>query len=366
MKVLHVEAGRHRYGGAEQVGYLVRGLADAGIDQVVVCAEGSEVAAAYRDLPARREPIPMRGEADLPMVARLARSVRRHRPDLVHLHSRRGADTLGAIAARWAGVPVVLSRRVDNPEPAWLARLRYRLPDRVVAISRAIHDLLRDAGIPQHRLTCIRSAVDVELYRPAPDDAGWLGTRFGLAPDALPIGMVAQFIDRKGHDDLVAAAPMILHERPSAVFLLFGRGPREAAIRGRVRSLGLDGAFVFAGFRDDLPRILPGLRLLMHPARREGLGVALMQAAACGVPVVACRAGGIPEVVRPDVNGVLVEPGDVRGLARAALGVLNDDGRALKLAHGGRRLAVEEFSVQTMTDAHIELYNELLSDNHDG
>lgn len=359
MKVVHVEAGRHMYGGAEQVGYLVRGLAAAGVEQVVVCPEGSEVAAFMAELPAACEPIPMRGEADLTTIPRLARSIQRQRPDLVHLHSRRGADTLGALAGRLAGVPLVLSRRVDNPEPAALARLRYWLPDRVIAISRAIYDILRAAGVPEDRLACIRSAVDVERYRPDPDPS-WLRGELGLAPDSTPVGMVAQFIERKGHADLVAAAPAILRDHPSTTFLLFGRGPLESAVRDRVRQQGLDGSFVFAGFREDLARILPCLDLVVHPARREGLGVALLQAAACGVPVVACRAGGIPEVVRPDVNGILVEPGDTEGLARGTLAVLNDPKRSERLSRGARRLAVEEFSVRTMTDRHVELYRELV------
>jgi glycosyltransferase involved in cell wall biosynthesis len=362
VRVVHVEAGRHLYGGAEQVRYLVRGLAAEGVEQVVVTAAGSEVAGSMAELRVRSEPIPMRGELDLSVVPRLAALIRGRGADLVHLHSRRGADTLGALAARRAGVPIVLSRRVDNPEPAVLARLRYRLPDRVVAISRAIYELLREVGVPERKLACIRSAVDVDRYRPEPDTA-WLRDEFGLGPDADPVGMVAQFIERKGHADLLRAAPGILRRRPSTVFLLFGRGPLESTIRARVRELGLEHAVVFAGFRADLPRILPGLRLLIHPAHREGLGVALLQASACGVPIVAYRAGGIPEIVRPDLNGVLVEPGDVDGLARAASAILEDSERAGAMARAARRLAVEELSVQKMTAAHIELYTKLLTHN---
>ena len=122
MRLLHLEAGKHLYGGALQVLLLVEGLERRGIQNLLVVPKGSEVAeeAARRGLPVQT--VPMAGEADLLFPVRFFRLIRSAAPDLVHLHSRRGADTLGALGARWAGVPVVLTRRVDNPEPSWAVR----------------------------------------------------------------------------------------------------------------------------------------------------------------------------------------------------------------------------------------------------
>ena len=137
MRILHVEAGRHLYGGARQVLYLARGLKLRSVEQTLVCPVGSEIeAAAIRhDRPV--ESVKMAGDADWMLTFRLRRLFRRLEPDIVHVHSRRGADTFGGRAARRADIPAVLSRRVDNPESR-VGRRKYRDYDQVIAISRAV------------------------------------------------------------------------------------------------------------------------------------------------------------------------------------------------------------------------------------
>ena len=122
MKVLHVEAGKHLYGGALQVVFLLRGLKARGVDSVLACPIGSAIAQEAAPH-ARVVEMTMKGDADLGLVGRLRRLIREIKPDVVHLHSRRGSDLWGAIAARLEGVPVVLSRRVDNPESRLVVKL---------------------------------------------------------------------------------------------------------------------------------------------------------------------------------------------------------------------------------------------------
>lgn len=360
MKILHVESGRHLYGGALQVIFLLRGLDAAGVESVLVCPEESDVEKMALRNGFRIRPLPMRGDADLALIARLYRLIRAERPDLVHLHSRRGADVLGGVAARLAGVPAVLSRRVDNPEPRWRAAVKYRLYDRVVTISEGIRRVLLAEGLPPQKVVCVPSAVDTDLYRPD-GDPNWFRREFGLESDERAVGMIAQFIPRKGHRSLVDAAPAILAHHPRTRFLLFGRGPERGAVEALVAERRLSDRFLFAGFRDDLPRILPNLDLIAHPAAMEGLGVALLQAAACGVPVVACRAGGIPEAVRDGETGLLVEPGDAPALAAAVNRLLDDPRLARRYGATGRILAEREFSVAAMVNGNLAVYESVLA-----
>ncbi|MGV3742052.1 MAG: glycosyltransferase, partial [Burkholderiaceae bacterium] len=141
MRILHVEAGKHYYGGARQVAYIVEGLAGRGVDNILACPVNAEIANAV-GASAKIHEISMHGDADAGMAFRLAKLIRAEKPDLVHLHSRRGADLWGGVAARMAGVPCVLSRRVDNPEARWLVALKYRLYDHVITISEGIRDVL--------------------------------------------------------------------------------------------------------------------------------------------------------------------------------------------------------------------------------
>lgn len=363
MKVLHVESGMHLYGGALQVLFLLRGLQALATEQILVCPQGSailELAPAYAD---RVHAVPMRGDADLVLIGRLCRILRKEQPDLVHLHSRRGADALGGIAARLAGIPTILSRRVDNPEPRWLVAAKYRLYSHVVTISEAIRQVLLAEGLPAEKVTCVSSAVDTECYRPHVQRA-WFRRVFALGRDERAVGMVAQFIPRKGHRVLLEAIPQVLREHPRTRFLLFGRGPEQSAIRRCVELNGLAERVVFAGFRDDLPRILPCLDLLVHPALLEGLGVALLQAAACRLAVVASRIGGIPEIIRSGENGELVAPGDADALATAISRLLADPVLAGQYGQAGRERVLRSFSVQAMAEGNAAVYARVLGRPH--
>lgn len=359
MKVVHVEGGRHLYGGALQVLFLLEGLAREGVDNLLVCPPGSDVAARARGLGIGVREVPLAGDHDLIFIARLARILRTERADLVHLHSRRGVDVLGGIAARLAGIPGVLSRRVDNPEPRLAAAVKYRLYDRVITISEGIRRVLLAAGVPARKVICVPSAVDTERYRPGRGDRGAFRAEFGLAEGERTVAMIAQFIPRKGHRTLIDAMPAVLREHPRTRFLLFGRGPEEQRIRSLVAERSLNERVTFAGFRDDLEHVLPCIDLVVHPAYMEGLGVSLLQAAACGVPIVASAVGGIPEVVRDGENGLLVRSGDAVALAGAIARLLADAGLRNRNGAAGRHLVESEFSVAAMVREHLAIYGEM-------
>ena len=238
MRILHLETGTHLYGGALQVLLLVDGLQAKGIENLLVVPRGSEVEseALRRGLPVH--PLPIAGEADLRFPARFRGLIRSAAPDLVHLHSRRGADTLGGLGARWAGVPVIMTRRVDNPETEWSLGTKYRLFDRVITISHAIRTVLIRQGVDPEKITCVHSALDAEPYS-KPCNRKLFRETLGLEGDGPTVGMAAQFIPRKGYDVLLEAIPTVLRHHPDARFLLFGKGPLREEISGKVLSSGL-------------------------------------------------------------------------------------------------------------------------------
>jgi glycosyltransferase involved in cell wall biosynthesis len=351
---MHVEAGRHLYGGAMQVFYLLRGLHERGVENLLVCPAGSAIAAAAAPF-AQIRAVPLRGDLDVSFGWRLWRLVREERPDILHIHSRRGADLWGGLVAGLSGQTAILTRRVDNPEPACLARWKYRPYRHLVAISEGIRRVMLAQGVQEDRLTCVRSAIDIRPYAQAADRE-WFRGEFNLPKHAVAVGVIAQLIKRKGHRFLIEAAPGILQACPDARFLIFGKGPESGRLEALCRETGVFDAFRFTGFREDLAKILPNLQLVVHPALMEGLGIALLQACAAGVPIVAARAGGIPEVVRDDVNGVLVEPGDAAGLARAVSALLQDPDRRARLGRSGEALVAAEFSVEAMVDGNLSIY----------
>lgn len=360
MKIMHVETGRHFYGGAQQVIWLIEGLAARGVENLLVCPPDSGI-----DKFARAADIPVcnlrcGGDLDVRFAWQLNRLARREKPDIVHCHSRRGADFLGGQALALTGIPAVLSRRVDNRESGWLARWRYRPFRKIIAISEHIGNVLVDCDIERERLTVIRSAVDVDSINQSPDCAAFR-REFGLDEDDFIVAMVAQFIPRKGHRYLFDVIPNLRDNYPNMRVILFGSGPDEAHLRELATRLNLFGTVQFAGFRDDLDDYLACFDLLVHPAEKEGLGVAMLKAAAAGVPVLAFDTAGAREAVVHGKTGVLVPPENTTTLQKAIALLIDERRMRRELGETGRQRMKDEFRVDTMIDRHIGLYESVMN-----
>tara|TARA_R110001599_G_scaffold64023_4_gene179588 strand:- start:275836 stop:276924 length:1089 start_codon:yes stop_codon:yes gene_type:complete len=359
MKVLHVEAGKHYYGGARQVAYIIEGLANRGVDNFLACPIAADIAAAV-GATAQVYPLKMSGDVDVGMVLRLVRLIRAIKPDLVHLHSRRGADSWGGLAAKICGVPCVLSRRVDNPESRLQVAIKYRLYDHVITISEGIRQVLLAEGLASQRVTCVRSAVDATPYL-VPVERNAFLQEFALPADSVIVGIVAQLIERKGHRYLIEAIDVLHHTYPKLRVLVFGKGPLQAALQQEVTQRKLMEVIRFAGFRNDLPQWLGGLDLLVHPADMEGLGVSLLQASAAAVPIIASRAGGLPEAVADGISGILIPPGDVSTLITAMQRLLDDADLRHQFGAAGRQRILREFSVDAMVEGNLAVYRRVLA-----
>ncbi|MFQ6005493.1 MAG: glycosyltransferase [Woeseia sp.] len=361
MKILHVETGRHLYGGAQQVIYLAAALDRQGIENILVCVPGSDIDIAARDTGIRVSNIECAGDHDLAFAFRLRLRLMDESPDLIHCHSRRGGDFIGGLAAAGTPVPAVISRRVDNAEPALIAGLRYRPYRKVIAISESVASALRDSGVDDDRLVVIRSAVDTDRFAKPPDcDA--FRAEFRLSDGDFVVAAIAQLIPRKGHRFLLEAAADLMGKYPNLRLIIFGQGPLEADLRERTSRLRLGGTVQFAGYRPDLDNYLACIDLLVHPALAEGLGVASLKAAAAGVPVVGFAAGGLREAVADGETGLLVTPGDVAALGEAMARLIDNDELRRELGRAGRKRMQAKFSIDTMANRHRQLYETILND----
>jgi glycosyltransferase involved in cell wall biosynthesis len=361
VKILHVETGMHLYGGALQVRYLLEGLQARGVDNLLLCPSGSDIAGAAATS-AKVFAVPMRGELDANFAWRMLQIIKQEKPDILHIHSRRGADLWGSLVARLSGQVAILTRRVDNPEPGWLARWKYRPFQKIITISEGIRSVLLSEGLPAEKVTCIHSAVDYAAWQQS-RDRGWFAREFGLPEDARAVGVIAQLIERKGHRYLIEAAPSILARIPETYFLFFGQGSLKEELEALCKARNVRDRVIFAGFRGDMPRIMPNLDVVAHPALMEGLGVSLLQASAAGVPVVAAHAGGIPEIVKDGINGLLIAPGSAQALSDALSDMLSDPLRAQAFGRAGKLVVSDMFSIEAMVTNNHEAYIRTLIDN---
>lgn len=364
IRVVHVEAGRHLYGGALQVKYLLQGLNNYPVHNILVCPPDSHIEHACLDLAAQQSniqvvPTPLNGDLDWRMCSRIREVIRDYQADTVHIHSRRGADIWAAWAGKQCKKSVLLTRRVDNTEPRWFARWKYNhWYDGVVCISDGIQKVLIDEGVDQRRVKTIRSVVDTDFCRVAPDRA-WFDQTFSYANDDIVIGVVAQLIERKGHKVLFEALKPIFAKNKRVQLMVLGKGPLRQTLQDWVREQQLEQRIRFFGFRDDIQRVLPNLYLVAHPAFTEGLGVALLQAAACGVPVVASSVGGIPEAVADQEHGLLVSPNNVQQLTLALQRLIQNPELRNRWGVKARERMVNEFSIAAMAKQYFDIYKNL-------
>ena len=361
MKIVHVETGRHFYGGAQQVIWLIKGLAVRGIDNILICPPGSGI-----DIAARKAGIPVRnlecaGDLDFRFAWRLRQMVNGEKPDVVHCHSRRGSDFLGGQALALTRIPAVLSRRVDNAESGWIAKLRYWPFRKVIAISEHVARVLAEAGLDLVRLETIRSAVDVDSVNLEPDCEAFR-KEFEIDDGDFVVAMVSQFIPRKGHRFLFDVIPNLRDTYPNIRVLLFGGGPGEEDLRALAMRLNLFGTLQFVGFREDIDDYFACIDLLVHPATNEGLGVAMLKAASARVPVLAFDTAGAREAVVHGKTGILVPPADVAMLQKAIAVMIDETEMRGEFGGAGRQRMEDEFAVETMVERHVELYESVIND----
>ena len=242
-----------------------------------------------------------------------------------------------------------------------LAAIRYRPFRKIIAISQAVATALRDVGVEDEKIVIIRSAVDAAPFD-RPYGRADIEAAFGIRPEEFAIAAAGQLIERKGHRFLVEAVAALKQSQGPFKLVIFGSGELEEALREQTARLGVGKIVQFAGYREDLDALLGCFDLLVHPALAEGLGVVTLKAQAASVPVIGFRAGGLPEAVIDGETGMLVPPGDVAALTGAMATLMNDDDRRAILGRNGKARMQAEFSIDSMVDRHLELYESILHD----
>jgi glycosyltransferase involved in cell wall biosynthesis len=358
--VLHIDTERTWRGGQQQAAWLLEGMIARGWPTAVVCPPRSilEERGRARSWPVHA--VAMHSELDIAAGRRIARIARAGNLAILHAHSSH-ALALGLWARFFdRRLGLVASRRVDFPiRKHFLSHLKYStgVLDRIICISEAIRAQLVADGVPASKLVVIPSGVDTRRFagaRPAPH----FRRSLGIPASHLVIGTVAALADHKDYPTLLRAARLVLDKEPDISFVAVGDGPLHKEATDLARELGLGKRFLFLGFREDVGCLLKVFDIFVLASKTEGLGTSVLDAQALGLPVAACRAGGIPEIVTDRETGLLVPPGDPPALAAALLELARDP--ELREALGARaKKAVQEHDISRTVEAHLELYRSL-------
>jgi glycosyltransferase involved in cell wall biosynthesis len=382
MRIVHVIT-RLIIGGAQENTLLtVEGLHHAYGDDVTLItgpAEGPE-----GDLFGRAERLGLKVEL-MPELVRairpgtdwkayraLRRSIRRLRPEVVHTHSSKAG--IVARAAAWdERVPAVVHTIHGLPfgpsESPWRNRLYVALErwaarrcHAIVSVCDAMTEQALAAGVGRPEMfRTVYSGMDVDAFLNPPRPREEVRRELGLADDEVAFATVARLFERKGHDDILAAAPAVLKADPRVRFVFIGDGILRDRLIAETERLGLRHAFHFVGLVPParIPELLAAADAVVHPSLREGLARVLPQALLVGRPVISYDVDGAREVVLPE-TGALLKPRDVPGLAGAVLRLAADPGLRQAMGQEGRRRFAEQFRHETMTRQLRSLYEELL------
>jgi glycosyltransferase involved in cell wall biosynthesis len=363
MKSVHIDTAKTWRGGQNQVLHLVNGLGELGHAAVLVAHDAGELKRRAQE-GLRFVGFTPRSEFDVHAAWQLAKVFRDVQPDVIHAHDPMGiALTAMALQMRngLTSTPlVVAARRVDfHLKRHAFSRWKHSRVDVFIAASRVIAGILVDDGIAEERIDVVHDGVNIGLVDKQPVvDAH---ATFWLPRGAPLVGNVAALAAHKGQKHLVTAAKAIVRHVPDARVLIVGEGELREPLERQIKELGLERHVLLTGFRADAIGLIKSFDVFVLCSVTEGLGSAMLEAMAAGKPVVATRAGGIPEAIVDGETGILVPPNDPESLASAITCLLNDPEHRERLAAAGRQRVIAEFSVERMVQNTLAVYQRRLS-----
>jgi glycosyltransferase involved in cell wall biosynthesis len=377
MRVMHVIAMLELGGSQQNTLHTCTRLAERGHDVILCHGPGGLLEARARLGPFRTIRLPhllrrIDPLADVRAYRELRAVMRDQVPDVVHTHGSK-AGVLGRVAARRAGVPLVVHTVHGwsySPYHPPLLRMAYRQAERLarrhtdhlISVSRLDIDYGLEEALVPASWSIIRSGIDIAYFATSTSGREDFRSRWGVREDDVLVVNPSCLKPQKAPLDFVRAAARASRDESRLRFLIAGDGVLRREVEDLTRSLGLEGKLCVAGWQDDMRSVFQAADIVSLTSHWEGLPRSLVQARAARRPVVATRVNGVPEVIVDGVNGYLVEPMDVSGLAAAYVALARDP--ALRRRLGGDGAGLEEFDQDLMVDEQERLYNRLLAAVH--
>jgi glycosyltransferase involved in cell wall biosynthesis len=339
----------------------------------VIACPGGTMADEITSLGFKVVPLPIRGELsplnDWLAMRRLAAVLKNEQITILHAHSSK-AGFIGRIAARLARTPVVFMTAHNSifyeEWPFWkkailafAERFLSRYTDRIITVSEALRqELIKKEGLNHLQVLTIHNGIETEYFNP-PGERRFILRSLGLSPAEQVVGTVARLAPQKGITYFLKAASLLIRDY-KVNFVIIGEGPLRQQLEAEAASLGLKQRVVFAGERHDIPAILIAFDVFVLPSLTEGFPLTILEALAAARPVVATRAGGIPEIIQDKTTGLLVEPADPTGLALAVATLLTNRQKAMVMGQTGQIRVKEKFTAAGMVRKVEEEYKKVL------
>ncbi|MDD5605759.1 MAG: glycosyltransferase [Patescibacteria group bacterium] len=313
--------------------------------------------------------VPMSGRSYIPAVNAIKKLLKKYDPDVVHTHGQR-AGLVGRLAARDLPIKIVHTEhtytkefRLHNPllHVGHLRAMKVlsQFTDHTIAVSKAVKEFLVKNGLSKETKTSVVYNGIVPLKKKVGEnEIDAFKQEHGLTKKDIVIGTIGSFNEQKDTKTLIEAIAKMLKKSPTIKLVLVGRGHLRRRLEKQAKRLGIEERIVFTGV---LKNVLPALKsftLFVLPSLSEAFGITLLEAMKAGIPIVATKAGGIPEIITHNHNGILVEPKDAKGLAGAMMRLLNDKKLMKKLTQNHDK-TVNQFAADKMIRATEKIYTQL-------
>jgi glycosyltransferase involved in cell wall biosynthesis len=345
-------------GGEQQASYLIQGLLERNVQVYAVGRPHSEFSRRHTallkdDLIASS----LRNEMDIFSAIKVSSFIKEKKIDILHAHTSH-THTIACLARMIAGRgKVVVSRRVDfKPKLSWINRKKYRWPDHYVAISIAIKNILIDFGIQENQIAMVHSAIDPARFDVAPCNREDLG----FPEDVFLWGNVAHLVPHKDHATLLRGFAKVIKQTPKANLCIVGPGKLESELKALSNELGLGDHVKFLGRRDDVPSLLKMFDGYVMSSNEEGLGTSVLDAMASKLPVVGTDAGGLPEMIKDEETGLLVQSGNFTQLGEKMVAMMKNKDLQKRVVQQATQMIEDEYLVDRMVEGNLAVYESLM------
>ncbi|MDP2923095.1 MAG: glycosyltransferase [Candidatus Omnitrophota bacterium] len=351
-------------GGAERVVInLAKGLDRRKFNPIVCClTTRGELAEELENNGIRVIVLGKKGKFDISVIRKLAAVIRENDIDIINTHLW-GANFWGRIAAKKAGVKVIIA--TEHNEDVWksglflmLDRWLVRSTDKIIAVSNKVKEFYVGKGIPEEKIEVIYNGVESKSLAGYESLAGSIREEFGIKKDEIVLAIIGRLVPQKGHRYLFEAVSALDGQYKVKVIVV-GDGPLLRSLRSQVARLKLQEKVIFTGLRKDVKEILGITDILVMPSLREGLPMVALEAMAAGVPIIAAKVGGIPEIITDCQNGLLVDSENSKEISQAIRRLVQDRALLQKLGKNARHTFENGFTNEIMLEKTEQLYQRL-------
>ncbi len=358
-------------GGENYILTLAKHMPKVGFDLICTCYPGGEFEKVLKGNGIESFPINLSRKGNFSVVMAIAGFCRNNNVDIVHAH---GAT--GMLAARMAslipgGIRPITTYHIAITNitdiPFWKKKI-FALFDRstsvvdkkILSASHAVKEIMiREAFFARNRISVLHSGIDVSRFKNR--QRGKVRRELCLPDPVTVIGVVARLSEEKGIGYLLEAMPHVLKRYPNLYLLIAGDGPIKDKLKNLSVHMGLEQNVIFLGYRNDIPEFMTDIDLLVMPSLTEGFPLSLLEGMAAGLPIVATRVGGIPEIITDGREGILVPPREPDALAKAIIRVLREKESGKTMGLAGRKVVEEKFNADVMVAKTEGVYNQLLT-----